>query len=752
MRIYGKAKIASVLALAALAVRAQAPEPAASGTTIRTETRLVLVDAVVTDKKGAYVHDLTAKDFKVWEDNKEQKIKSFTFESGPDPASSGGRPHYLVLFFDNSTMSLGDQGRARDAAAKFVEKNAGADRYMAVVNFTGAMRIAQNFTNDAARLQAAVKNVKVTNVVSDAGAPVGDGQVSPLEAGFGARNAILAIRNLAKGLSAVPGRKTLVLFTNGFPVSAEQMADITTTIDICNKSNVAVYPIDVRGLVTGVPAAGLIAPAFPTAGLLASNGHWFLDAFALNAAFRSGSMAFLAQARGGGGAGGGGASGGGRGGVTGGTSGGAIVGGTAPGSGGIRGLGGSTAGGSIPQNNSNGLPPGFSRPGGGGTIVPQIPESTETNQQMMFLLAQGTGGFVIRNTNDLLAGLTKIGQEQNEYYILGYTPPEEEERVCHALRVKVERAGVDVRARTGYCSSKPLDVLAGNKTEKDLEAHAAGAPEAAPRASMRLPYFYTASNVARVNVAIEVAPGTVKFEKLKGKFHAQFNLVGLAYAADGAVAARFSDGLKLDLEDKKQVDATQQKVLHYENQFEIAPGQYTLKVAYSSDGVSYGKLEMPLTIDPYQEGQFGISGLALSKEIRNAAQGGANLDALLLEDKVPLVAKGFQIVPTGDRAFKKTDPASMYFEVYEPLIATPDPQKATEVAMQLRILDRKTGEMKQDTGLLAMDLPATGGSPVLSAGIRVPIDALPAGPYTLEIKAQDSAGRSATRSTEIDIE
>jgi hypothetical protein len=94
----------------------------------------------------------------------------------------------------------------------------------------------------------------------------------------------------------------------------------------------------------------------------------------------------------------------------------------------------------------------------------------------------------------------------------------------------------------------------------------------------------------------------------------------------------------------------------------------------------------------------------------------------------------------------------MYFEVYEPLIASPDPQRATEVAMQLRIVDRKTGEMKQDTGLLSMDLPATGGNPVLPAGIRVPIDTLPAGAYTVEIKAQDNAGRSATRSTEIEIE
>ena len=69
---------------------AQQPKPDAvpdSGAVIRTETKVVLVDTVVTDKKGNYVRNLTAKDFKVWEDNKEQTIKSFSFES--DPAAPG---------------------------------------------------------------------------------------------------------------------------------------------------------------------------------------------------------------------------------------------------------------------------------------------------------------------------------------------------------------------------------------------------------------------------------------------------------------------------------------------------------------------------------------------------------------------------------------------------------------------------------------------------------------------------------------
>src|SRR5437879_3276288 len=107
--------LAAVLCLAAIAtqVHAQAPaqQPVDSGAVIRTETRVVLVDTVVTDKKGAYVRDLTAKDFKIWEDNKEQKITSFSFEADP-AAPSNQQPRYLVLFFDNSSMSTADQLRA----------------------------------------------------------------------------------------------------------------------------------------------------------------------------------------------------------------------------------------------------------------------------------------------------------------------------------------------------------------------------------------------------------------------------------------------------------------------------------------------------------------------------------------------------------------------------------------------------------------------------------------------------------------
>ncbi|MGB7720260.1 MAG: VWA domain-containing protein, partial [Bryobacteraceae bacterium] len=279
MRLQSMSLLAGVLFCAgAVAQAQQVGAPAASQTVIRTETRLVLVDTVVTDKKGAYIHDLVLKDFRVWEDNKEQAIKSFSFEADPASPSSSQR-RYLVLFFDNSTMNSGDQIRARQAAARFIDNNAGPNRLMAVVNFGGAVQIAQNFTADADRLKQVVSGVKSSAVSPNAEvALIGMPRLGRGAADYGARSVVLALRSLAKNLADVPGRKTLILFTAGFPLNSEIRSEVTAAIDACNKANVAIYPIDVRGLVGGLDMSaphGLVVQPRPAGVRL---GFGFLQA------------------------------------------------------------------------------------------------------------------------------------------------------------------------------------------------------------------------------------------------------------------------------------------------------------------------------------------------------------------------------------------------------------------------------------------------------------------------------------------
>ena len=97
---------------------AQAPAPApTSSTVLRAESRVVRVDVVVTDKKGNYIHDLTSKDFRVFDNNQEEPIVNFSYGSTSGPSGAPDR-RYMVLFFDDSTMDLGDQARARDCGAE----------------------------------------------------------------------------------------------------------------------------------------------------------------------------------------------------------------------------------------------------------------------------------------------------------------------------------------------------------------------------------------------------------------------------------------------------------------------------------------------------------------------------------------------------------------------------------------------------------------------------------------------------------
>lgn len=689
---------------AALAQQAN-EQPTSASTTIKAETRLVLVDVIVTDKQGNYIHDLEQKDFKVWEDDQEQKIKTFSSEQGA--VAGGSTKRHLVLFFDVDSMAPADQARARAAAAKFIDTNAGPGRYFAVIDYAGTMRIAQNFTDDTARLKQVVSEAKLSTA-SNANASLG----GPVFASYDAytnRNVLLALRSVARSMGSLPGRKSLVWLTSGQPLTSDTEADLTALINACNRSNVAVYPVDVRGLTGPVLGRESRSP------LNWDNSEPTYAAVDSNESDAAPRLVYVAQTKGGSGG-------------TGGRTGGGTTGGRTGTTG--------TTGGYRPPPPPSPIQNPLYQPRT--IILPPLQSSVSTTQQVLYSVALGTGGFVIANSNDLLAGLEKIGKESSEYYVLGYTPPTAEDGSCHALKVKVDRSGTNVRARTGYCAVKSADFLADKPIAKQLEAHALGSASGDISGSVAAPFFYTSPGTARVNLALDLAGSSFKFNKDKGNYHAVLNILGVAIKSDGTVAARFSDAVDLEL-DKKQLDDFASKPYHYENQFYIASGQYTLRVAVNT-GDKYGKFEAPLVVDPYDKAQFSMSGLALSKEFHKVSDASQNLDAELLQDRTPLVTQGLQIVPYGGNTFKKSEHAAIYLEVYEPLIAEDKPAK---VGLKLNITDQKTGKSELEAGIPDTQSSVIPGNPVIPMGVPLPIDKLQPGTYVVELSATDSAGNSS---------
>lgn len=781
---------------------------------IRKETKLVLVDAVVTDKKGNYVRDLTQNDFKVFEDNKEQPISNFS--SGAEAVTQpNGQRHYLILFFDNSTMAAPDQIQARGAAQKFIEANAGPDRLMAVVDFGGSLRIVQNFTASSVLLRAAVSGIKTSSV--DPNAPptdvtvasnsmptIGMSSLGNAAADFGARTMLLAVRSLAKNLRTIPGRKMMILFSGGFPLTTENQSELTATIDACNKSNVAIYAVDARGLLASAPGGTSLNRAAPgsansvaaslrkrTSGAAkslavsnrksASGTTKYVYVSNRKPARQSSSRVRLVLAAypamappepqrpgGGGGTGGGGGGRPGGGGGTGGTGGGGTGGGGGrggsgggtggTGGGGKGGSGGGTGGGGTRgggtgggtrgggMNNSNAYNSTYGQPR---SIVPTFPPSASTNQQILAALAEGTGGFTIFNTNDLLGGLEKIGREQSEFYILGYAPPDTPEGSCHTIKVKLNRSGLSApRSRSGYCNVRTANVLEGKPLEKQLEAHAAGSQAGSIHGVLEAPFFYTGPNTARVNLAMEIPSDSFQFNKEKGKYHASLNVLGIAYRNDGSIGAKFSDTVNVDLEKDEWKEFTKSPY-QYENQFDAAPGDYKLTVVLSAGGDAFGKFESPLSIDAYDGKHFSLSGVALTNSVHKLSDIPESLDSVLLEDRTPLVVKGMEIVPSATNRFKHTDNVVVYSEVYEPLLTSENPPV---VAAGYTILERATNNKIFSTGAVRCEDFIHKGNPVIPIGLKVKVDDLKPGAYRLVMQAVDSAKNNApNRMVDFDI-
>jgi VWFA-related protein len=91
-----------------------------------------------------------------------------------------------------------------------------------------------------------------------------------------------------------------------------------------------------------------------------------------------------------------------------------------------------------------------------GAMLPAADVAAQRTEELVATLgadtlANNTGGFAIKNTNDLGRGLTRIAQETRRYYLLGYVSTNRRrEGDWRKIDVKVDRADVEVRARKGY--------------------------------------------------------------------------------------------------------------------------------------------------------------------------------------------------------------------------------------------------------------------------------------------------------------
>jgi VWFA-related protein len=276
----------------------QTPEPQAqpSDTVIRINVNLVQVDAVVVDSKDKPVTGLKKEDFVILQDGKPQPITNFSFvhtsegvapapppvkgaaAPPPPPPSPAGRTkpirRTVALVVDDLGLSFDSIARIRQSLKKYVDQQMQPGDLVAVIRTGAGMGSLQQFTSDKSMLYAAIDHVKYNGL-----GRVGISSFAPLQrldpdhridtAEFdNEREQIFsagtmgAIQYVVEGLKELPGRKSVVLFSENLKLlyDGEQSQRVRDSIrrlgDAANRASVVIYSIDPRGVIyTGLTAA-----------------------------------------------------------------------------------------------------------------------------------------------------------------------------------------------------------------------------------------------------------------------------------------------------------------------------------------------------------------------------------------------------------------------------------------------------------------------------------------------------------------
>ena len=298
-----------MILLIASAGRAQEDE------VVKVKSNLVNIDVIVKDKKGKYVSDLKAEDFTITENGVAQKVEFFDAPlSGPNPtATATATPrNFVTLVLDSQTTDVTNLKPVRDGAIKYVREQVTDADLVAVLSVTNGLQMLQSFTQDKTKLIASLetlgnstdsKNFEQKNIAENisnlrdflSGAPSAPpGGITSPAAGSAqaqvmiaqrmlqqfirlrtalsvqqARPVLAALAAIAEGLRPIPGKKTVVLFSQGFVSPAVLDWQVQSTIDIANRANVAIYIIDSAGLRGAAQASGSLVPSSPLAGVSA---------------------------------------------------------------------------------------------------------------------------------------------------------------------------------------------------------------------------------------------------------------------------------------------------------------------------------------------------------------------------------------------------------------------------------------------------------------------------------------------------
>jgi len=262
---------------------------------IRATAEEVVLDVVVRDKKGRPIKDLTLDELIVTDNGQKQTVRAFRLVEGGEAIDKGARTpldplrqtRLVTLVFER--LSPDARRLARQAALDLVKGELGQNVFYSVFTIDSQLFALQNFTRDREALRKAIERAtagqnqlfdsEMSRIKTELDATrarlanAGEGADRGQEAidrklaevmttmmrfdqsfaqGESTRLSIFALLGLVRGQFSMPGRKTIVYFSQGMWIPPHLDEPFRAIMSTANRGNVSLYAVDTRGvLVSG---------------------------------------------------------------------------------------------------------------------------------------------------------------------------------------------------------------------------------------------------------------------------------------------------------------------------------------------------------------------------------------------------------------------------------------------------------------------------------------------------------------------
>ncbi len=682
------------------------PIPEDETDVVRIRTNLVQVDAVVVDKAGNQVRDLTADDFEIFEDGKKQVITNFSYISNISPAAmtpvapvkkrlpsvpAAIRPEdtrrIIALVVDDLGISNESVGPVKKQLRSFIDTQMQPNDLVAIVRTGGEMGALQQFTTDKRLLHRAVDRLRRHQCSRKGWSVVlPTGTLPSTEISLCARGteglSARALSFVVQGLGELPGRKAMVVFSDSMPLTYLSLTDTN----------------EPRGGGDGVGREPPAATNDPSPGLSLESALMRIAERAIRAS---------------------------------------VV---------------------IYAIDTTGIQPGgisaadtFPSAGGPGAGVTPAQLVTARSHELHDsrgggdLMARETGGFQVRNSNDFQ--LPRVMKDQEGYYLIGYRPTEETfNRRYHHIKARVKRPGIAVRTREGFFGVTDVEAKS-TRTNRERINLALLSPFAAADIELELTALFanTPANGNELHSLLYFQAGDLTFtEEPDGWRQAVFDLSGVIFGDNGTVAHQISETRTLRLRREAYEDVLRRGLVYRLILPVPKPGSYQFRVALRDSGTSrLGSAGQFVEVPNLKNNKLALSGITVS----------GYLDPNEASGQPSTVTRTERDAMSGPSRRKFQTPANLY---YGYIIYNPQLDKTTQqvkLMTTMRII--REGRVVFEGQPTPVDL--TGQTDlqrvIAGSGVQLGTEMTP-GDYILQVTVTDLLAREkqATETQWIDFE